>query len=71
VALALAGRLYHDGIQSVIIEGGTRTLETFLLENLWDEARIFKGTNRFENGIAAPDYRKRLPTKKWFCRMNF
>ena len=57
VALALAGRLYQDGIQSVIIEGGTRTLETFLLENLWDEARIFKGTNRFENGIAAP----RLP----------
>jgi diaminohydroxyphosphoribosylaminopyrimidine deaminase / 5-amino-6-(5-phosphoribosylamino)uracil reductase len=64
VALALAGRLYRDGIQSVIIEGGTRTLETFLLENLWDEARIFKGTNQFGNGVLAPKLPQAIAHRK-------
>ncbi len=64
VALALAGRLYQDGIQSVIIEGGTRTLETFLLENLWDEARIFKGTNQFGNGVPAPEMPQAVAHRK-------
>lgn len=64
VALALAGRLYQDGIQSVIIEGGTRTLETFLLENLWDEARVFKGKARFENGVRAPQWPKSAACRK-------
>lgn len=46
--------LYQHQIQSVIIEGGRQTLQTFIDENLWDEARIFIGTNSFENGIKAP-----------------
>lgn len=64
VALALAGRLYQDGIQSVIIEGGTRTLETFLLENLWDEARVFKGPDKFQNGIQAPGLQQAAACRK-------
>lgn len=46
--------LYKHQIQSVIIEGGRQTLQTFIDENLWDEVRIFKGNNCFENGIKAP-----------------
>ncbi|QOD60819.1 bifunctional diaminohydroxyphosphoribosylaminopyrimidine deaminase/5-amino-6-(5-phosphoribosylamino)uracil reductase RibD [Polaribacter haliotis] len=43
----------HD-IQSLIVEGGTQTLQTFIDENLWDEAMVFIGDNNFGKGIKAP-----------------
>ncbi len=46
--------LHKHNIQSVIIEGGRQTLQTFIDENLWDEARLFIGNIAFENGIKAP-----------------
>lgn len=46
--------LYKNNIQSVIIEGGLKTLQTFIDENLWDEARIFIGNKRLESGTKAP-----------------
>jgi diaminohydroxyphosphoribosylaminopyrimidine deaminase/5-amino-6-(5-phosphoribosylamino)uracil reductase len=46
--------LYKHNIQSLIIEGGRQTLQTFIDENLWDEARIFVGNESFENGTKAP-----------------
>ncbi|MFT5761718.1 MAG: diaminohydroxyphosphoribosylaminopyrimidine deaminase [Polaribacter sp.] len=46
--------LHKHQIQSVIIEGGTQTLQTFIDANLWDEARVFIGENEFENGIKGP-----------------
>ncbi len=46
--------LVKHGIQSVIIEGGKQTLETFISANLWDEARVFKGAIKFNKGIKAP-----------------
>ena len=50
----IADFLFENEIQSVIIEGGRQTLQTFIDENLWDEARVFKGNLFFENGIKAP-----------------
>lgn len=46
--------LYQNEIQSVIIEGGLQTLQTFINQNIWDEARIFKGNISFEKGTKAP-----------------
>jgi diaminohydroxyphosphoribosylaminopyrimidine deaminase / 5-amino-6-(5-phosphoribosylamino)uracil reductase len=46
--------LYNHNIQSVIIEGGLQTLQTFIDANLWEEARIFTGTTFLGNGIKAP-----------------
>ncbi|RXR30140.1 bifunctional diaminohydroxyphosphoribosylaminopyrimidine deaminase/5-amino-6-(5-phosphoribosylamino)uracil reductase RibD [Flavobacterium piscinae] len=46
--------LFQKGIQSVIIEGGLQTLQTFIEANLWDEARIFKGNLLFQQGTKAP-----------------
>ena len=46
--------LYKHNIQSVIVEGGTKTLQSFIDEGLWDEARVFVGDVEFEEGIAAP-----------------
>jgi diaminohydroxyphosphoribosylaminopyrimidine deaminase / 5-amino-6-(5-phosphoribosylamino)uracil reductase len=54
VALQIATLLYDRNIQSVIIEGGRQTLQTFIDENLWDEARVFKANLYLENGIKAP-----------------
>ncbi len=46
--------LYRNNVQSVIIEGGKMTLETFIKDNLWDEARIFVGNNILKNGTKSP-----------------
>ncbi|WP_339653628.1 bifunctional diaminohydroxyphosphoribosylaminopyrimidine deaminase/5-amino-6-(5-phosphoribosylamino)uracil reductase RibD [uncultured Maribacter sp.] len=50
----LCSLLYEEQIQSIIIEGGCKTLEGFIESNLWDEARIFKGATTFKKGIKAP-----------------
>jgi diaminohydroxyphosphoribosylaminopyrimidine deaminase/5-amino-6-(5-phosphoribosylamino)uracil reductase len=50
----ISSLLYEEQIQSVIIEGGCKTLESFIDNNLWDEARIFKGATTFKKGIKAP-----------------
>ncbi|WP_176620202.1 bifunctional diaminohydroxyphosphoribosylaminopyrimidine deaminase/5-amino-6-(5-phosphoribosylamino)uracil reductase RibD [Flagellimonas chongwuensis] len=54
LAQEICDALHQHNITSVIIEGGARTLQTFIDENLWDEARIFKGAVSFENGLPAP-----------------
>jgi diaminohydroxyphosphoribosylaminopyrimidine deaminase/5-amino-6-(5-phosphoribosylamino)uracil reductase len=47
-------QLYMQDIQSVIIEGGAHTLNTFIEAGLWDESRIFTGTANLDEGIKAP-----------------
>jgi diaminohydroxyphosphoribosylaminopyrimidine deaminase/5-amino-6-(5-phosphoribosylamino)uracil reductase len=46
--------LQKHNIQSLIVEGGTQTLQTFLDENLWDEARVFVGEAKFLEGVKSP-----------------
>ncbi len=50
----LLSYLYSINIQSIIIEGGTITLQKFIDENLWDEARIFTSPRKINYGIKAP-----------------
>lgn len=52
--------LYNQKIQSVIVEGGTQTLNTFLDLNLWDEARVFVSKVNFVKGIPAPSISGKL-----------
>lgn len=52
--------LFKQEITSVIIEGGAKTLQDFINENLWDEARVFTGNKLFEQGIIAPRFSGRL-----------
>lgn len=54
IAQEISNVLQKNKIQSVIIEGGTRTLQSFINANLWDEARVFVGNNEFKNGVKAP-----------------
>lgn len=46
--------LHQRKIQSLIIEGGSTTLQAFIVEGIWDEARVFIGNNTFKEGISAP-----------------
>lgn len=54
IGVQIADYLFNNNIQSVIIEGGRQTLQTFIDENIWDEARIFKGKKPLIKGIKAP-----------------
>ena len=54
LATRVAAVLHKHELQSVIIEGGRKTLQTFIEADLWDEARIFKGRQHFGSGIPAP-----------------
>jgi diaminohydroxyphosphoribosylaminopyrimidine deaminase/5-amino-6-(5-phosphoribosylamino)uracil reductase len=47
-------QLYLQDIQSVIIEGGAHTLNSFIEAGLWDEARIFTGKAELGGGIRSP-----------------
>lgn len=52
--------LHKRKIQSVIVEGGLQTLQGFIDQGLWDEARVFKSTRAFGKGIPAPHFRGNL-----------
>lgn len=41
-------------IQSLIVEGGTQTLQSFIDEKLWDEAMVFVGNTSFVKGVKSP-----------------
>ncbi|GAB4158512.1 MAG: bifunctional diaminohydroxyphosphoribosylaminopyrimidine deaminase/5-amino-6-(5-phosphoribosylamino)uracil reductase RibD [Winogradskyella sp.] len=52
--------LHQNNINSVIVEGGAYTLQTFIDEDLWDEARLFIGKIQFKEGLKAPKFKGRL-----------
>lgn len=53
-AISAVSSLYISGIQSVIVEGGRKTLDKFIDNNLWDEARILVGNVSWKSGLKAP-----------------
>ncbi len=46
--------LYAKKIQSVIVEGGKKTLEMFLNAGCYDEVLVYKGSQNWDSGTAAP-----------------
>jgi len=51
----ILSQLYALKIQSVVVEGGKKTLNRFLEANLWDEAFILTGNIEWERGVEAPE----------------
>ena len=49
----ILNKLYHNNIQSVIVEGGAKTHNLFLESGLWDEIRIFLSPKMLYNGTKA------------------
>ncbi|OFZ19951.1 MAG: riboflavin biosynthesis protein RibD [Bacteroidetes bacterium RIFCSPHIGHO2_02_FULL_44_7] len=59
--------LYEEGIQSVLVEGGKATLQSFIDAGLWDEARRITGQHNFTSGTAAPQlHGTRFKTERYF-----
>jgi len=56
--------LYQQNINSIIIEGGAKTLQLFIDQGLWDEARVFKGNILFRDGVKAPRFHGSLISNK-------
>lgn len=56
--------LHKQKIQSIIIEGGSKTIKSFLDKNMWDEARIFTTKKILEDGIKSPKIKKEITTKE-------
>ncbi len=54
IAAQICDALHTRNISSVMVEGGLQTLQTFIDANLWDEARVFTGTQNLREGIPAP-----------------
>lgn len=59
VAVQLCKLLMDYEVTSLIVEGGAQTLQTFLDEGLWDEARIFSGAQSLGKGLKAPQIKGR------------
>ena len=51
---SLLADLYQRGIQSLLVEGGTCLLSSFIKEGLWDEARVEVAPLLLEEGVEAP-----------------
>ncbi|WP_140939638.1 bifunctional diaminohydroxyphosphoribosylaminopyrimidine deaminase/5-amino-6-(5-phosphoribosylamino)uracil reductase RibD [Sphingobacterium lumbrici] len=47
-------QLYLMDVQSIIIEGGAKTLQMFIDAGLWDEARIFVSKESWGAGMVSP-----------------
>lgn len=63
-AQAIAEDLFKSDINSVIIEGGTKTLQLFIDEGVWDEARVFTGPEYMHSGIKMPVFSGELVSEK-------
>ena len=48
--------LHKHNITSILIEGGAKTLKSFIDANLWDEARVVTGKINFGDGLKAPEF---------------
>jgi len=70
VAKQICYILFQKNINSVIIEGGRHIIQTFIDENLWDEARIFTGNISFNTGIKAPKFKGKLMSEEYIMDDN-
>lgn len=56
--------LHSHQINSVIVEGGQKTLQAFIDENLWDEARIFSADLNLDKGLQKPHINGTLSSQR-------
>lgn len=54
----LLQELTQRNIQSILVEGGAKTLQSFIDQGLWDEARVFTSPFEWTEGIKAPQLSK-------------
>jgi len=52
----LLKKLHEEKIGTLLVEGGAQLLQSFIDQNLWQEARVFEGDKYLMNGIPAPQF---------------
>ncbi len=58
--------LYQKNIQSVLVEGGAKLLQSFIDQNLFDEIRVIENTGLIiEDGLAAPQFFNMALKAQW------
>ena len=68
----LANALHQLEFQSVLVEGGSRLLQSFIEEGLWDEARVFTNDKlMIRNGVPAPVLKDHFLKKSERIQSNF
>ncbi|NNK19594.1 MAG: bifunctional diaminohydroxyphosphoribosylaminopyrimidine deaminase/5-amino-6-(5-phosphoribosylamino)uracil reductase RibD [Maribacter sp.] len=55
-AQQICDALHKHNIMSLLIEGGTKTLQSFIDAALWDEARVVQGSANLGDGLKAPKF---------------
>jgi len=57
----LLNNLHENKVNSILVEGGRKTIQKFIDYNFWDEARCFVGKKKIYDGIKAPE----IKNKEW------
>ena len=60
----LLADLHERRIQSVLVEGGTTLLNSFMDAGLWDEMRVFRSRMMLDAGLQAPTVHGRLVSQE-------
>ena len=50
----ILNKLYEDGIQTLLVEGGADVLQSFIDSGQWDECYVEKGTMNINGKVKAP-----------------
>ena len=53
---SIINSIYNQGIQSVIVEGGKRTIQFFIDNNYWDCIKVFQTDKLLNKGTPRPDF---------------
>ena len=51
---SILDKLYKDGVQTVLVEGGAQLLQSFMNSGLWDECYVEKGSTIINGSVKAP-----------------
>jgi hypothetical protein len=53
---SLINNIYNQGIQSVIVEGGRKTLQYFIDNNFWNCMRVIRTNKKLNKGTPRPNF---------------
>lgn len=61
--------LYHRNIQTLMVEGGSQLLQSFITAELWDEAYVESTEDILHSGVRAPQISQfKSIDQKWFAK---
>ena len=69
--------LYKNKVNSILVEGGRKTIQKFIDTNFWDEIRCFVGEIEINDGIKSPSinkirwHKKTISKDLLYCSINY